>query len=109
MKILLINVLYGIGSTGKIVESLFNEYKKHGNDVRCIYGRRTTKKSKCIVKRTFEIESKIHHLISKISGNIYGGMPLSTSRILRYIKKYNPDIVHLHCLNGYFVNIYKSC
>lgn len=34
-------------------------------------------------------------------------MPLSTRRICFLIKKVKPDIVHLHCLNGYFVNVYQ--
>ena len=38
---------------------------------------------------------------------MYGGMHLSTSRIIRRIKKIDPDVIHLHCLNGYFVNIYR--
>ena len=32
---------------------------------------------------------------------------IETRRIIKYINKFNPDIVHLHCINGYFCNIYK--
>ena len=32
---------------------------------------------------------------------------LSTNRLIRVIKNERPDVVHLHCINGYFVNIYK--
>ncbi len=108
MKILLVNVTYGKGSTGKIVESLYNQYLSDGHDVYCVYGRHSTiKDNKRIIKSGYEIESKFWHALSKISGNLYGGMPLSTNRLKRIIKKINPDIVHLHCLNGFFVNIYS--
>lgn len=107
MKILLINVTYGIGSTGKIVESLYNSYSEQGHDVRVIYGRHSNSKDPSVMKGCFELESKIHHAFSKLSGNLYGGMHLSTLKIKRLIKKINPDAVHLHCLNGYFVNIYS--
>ena len=107
MKILLINVTYGIGSTGKIVESLYENYTKLGHDVRVIFGRHSNKTDPAIIKGGFEFESKIYHFFSRFSGNLYGGMPLSTLKIKRLIKKINPDVVHLHCINGFCVNVYS--
>ena len=109
MRVLLINVNYGIGSTGKIVESLFNYYSKQRDlETYCIYGRHSTQNNiKNIYKSCFEIESKFWHFLSKISGNLYGGMPISTFRIKSLIRRIKPDIVHLHCLNGFFVNVYS--
>lgn len=110
MKILLINGVYKKGSTGNIVETLFNGYKQEGHDPYLIYGRGDRKyvsNSNHIYNKTLEIESKIHHLFSLFTGNMYGGMHISTYRITKLIKKINPDVVHLHCLNGYFVNIYS--
>lgn len=108
MKILLINAVYGIGSTGKIVQSLYEEYKKSGHIVGCFYGRHSIEGTDSTIRKcAFEIESKIHHLISKITGNMYGGMHFSTKKLIRMIEKFNPDVIHLHILNGYFVNVYK--
>lgn len=107
MKILLINVSFGIGSTGKIVQSLFNEFNKLGHDTYAIYGRYTNTVDAKIIKSGIELESKFWHLLSIFSGNLYGGMSLSTIKIKKIIKKINPDVVHLHCINGYFVNIYS--
>ena len=105
MKILLINNVYKKGSTGKIVDSLFHEFKKE-NDVYLIYGRGSKVNEKNVFKKTFELESKIHHFFSLFTGNMFGGMFFSTQRIIRTIKKIKPDVINLHCLNGYFVNIY---
>ena len=107
MKILLINGVKSKGSTGNIVTSLFNAYKELGHDTHLIYGRGPKVKEDNVYKPTLELESKIHHLISLFTGNMYGGMYISTRRIISRIKKINPDVIHLHCLNGYFVNIYK--
>lgn len=107
MKILLINNVFRKGSTGNIVGSLFLEYKKQGHDVSVIYGRGKKNKEENIYKKTYELESKIHHFSSLFTGNMYGGMPISTHRIITQIKKIKPDVVNLHCMNGYFVNIYK--
>lgn len=109
MRILVINVVYGYGSTGIIVKNLCEYYKRRGNEVYVLYGRGKAAKDHNInlKKCSFEVESKFHHFLSLITGNLYGGMHISTLRIERYIKKIKPDLIHLHCLNGFFVNIYK--
>ena len=44
MKILLINSVLGIGSTGRIVQSLYNFFKGEGHDVKVAYGRNRCEK-----------------------------------------------------------------
>jgi len=105
MKIVLINVVYKKGSTGVITRDLAEAYRKDGNDVYVLYGRGQKVREPKVCKTAYELESSFQHAISRISGNMYGGMPLSTMRIKRMINMINPDVVHLHCLNGYFVNI----
>ena len=107
MRILLLNVTYGIGSTGRIVKCLHKEYLKLGYECKVLVGRKSDFYNSRIIKLSLELESKIHHAISRITGNLYGGMFFSTHRIIKFIKKEKPDIVHLHCVNGFFVNVYK--
>lgn len=107
MKILLINVTYGIGSTGKIVETLHNKFLELNHDSYVIAGRKTTCTNNRIFKFTSDFESKFWHLISKFTGNLYSVCPIGTRKIIRFIKRVKPDVVHLHCLNGFFVNIPK--
>lgn len=109
MKILVINVVYEYGSTGVIVKNLCDYYKEAGNDVFVISGRgkRHSGKDYPVYKLTSELESKFFHFLSLFSGNLYGGMPFSTKKIIKKIKAINPDVVHLHCINGFFVNLYK--
>ena len=107
MKILSINVSYGIGSTGKIVESLHNRFLELGHDSYVLVGRNTNVLSNNVVKLTSEIESKTWHFFSKFTGNLYCVCPISTNKIIKFIKNIKPDVVHLHCLNGFFVNIPK--
>lgn len=105
MKIISINVSYGTGSTGKIVEALHKRFLKTGHNSYVIVGRKTTVLNEKIIKLTNELESKIWHLLSKFTGNLYNVCPISTWRIIRFIKKSKPDVVHLHCLNGFFLDI----
>lgn len=106
MKILVVNVVAYKGSTGNITSTLVKEYRALGHEVFYIYGRGEKIDEPNTYKCCYELESKIHHFFANFNDNIYGGMPLSTLKLKRYINKLNPDVIHLHCLNGYFVNIY---
>lgn len=107
MKVLQINCVYGKGSTGYIVQSLHKEYLKRGTESVVLYGRGEKTDEKNVYKVCSEAYAKINNLFSRISGFVYGGCFLSTRKILKIIKKENPSVVHLHCLNGYFVNVYN--
>lgn len=107
MKVLQINCVYKTGSTGKIVYDLHKTYLNKNIKSYIVYGRGGLLKEKNIFKTSTELEAKLNNLISRINGRIYGGCYFSTKKIIKMIKKINPDIVHLHCLNGYFVNVYK--
>jgi len=54
-----------------------------------------------------EICAKANNLFSRIRGTMYGGCFPETELLIRILKKEKPDVVHLQCINGYFVNIYK--
>ena len=107
MKVLQINCVYGTGSTGRIVESLHLYYQKKKIISKVIYGRGNKPTNLDIYKCASEFSSKGRNLISRFNGNLYGMGNIETKRIIKYINKFNPDIVHLHCINGYFCNIYK--
>lgn len=73
------------------------------------YGRdrRHREPEKGIYKFCREWEGDLHHLCSRYFGGLsYGGNPVSTRRLFAIIRKEQPDIVHLHCINGFCVNIY---
>lgn len=107
MKVLQINVVYGNGSTGKIVKDLNEEYINKNIKSSVIYGRGVKVKESNINKASPEWLLKLQSLRSRITGYNYSGCIHSTKKIIEQIKKTKPDIVHLHCINGYFVNIYK--
>lgn len=107
MKILQVNCVYNSGSTGKIVADVHNELKKNGIESVVCYGRGAKVSEPHVYKTCGELYSKFNNLLSRITGIMYGGCLFSTNRLISIIKKEKPDIVHLHCINGYFVNIYR--
>lgn len=107
MNVLQINVVYNKGSTGKIVYDIHRNLVDNGIDSVVCYGRGLEINEQGIYKTAPEIVMKLQSLRSKLTGYNYAGCLLSTHNLINIIKKENPDVVHLHCLNGYFVNIYK--
>lgn len=107
MKVLQVNCVYNKGSSGKIVADMHNTLQKNGVESVVCYGRGKWIREKNIIKTCPEIYSKANHLLTYFTGVMYGGCHLSTDYLISVIKKEKPDVVHLHCINGYFVNIYR--
>lgn len=107
MKLILINVVYNNGSTGKVVKDIHQSALSLGIDALAYYGRLNRIREKGVYKFCTEFEAAVQKIWNKAGGLMYGGSPFSTWRLISRIKKERPDIVHLHCINGYCVNIYK--
>lgn len=107
MKILQVNCVYKKGSTGKITYDIHSELLKRGIESVVCYGRGEKINEPHVYKTCGEVYSKINHLLSEFTGVMYGGCFFSTNKLIKIIKKEKPDVVHLQCINGYFVNIYR--
>ena len=107
MKILQVNCVYNTGSTGKIVADIHRELQDRSYESVVCYGRGTKVDEPNVYKTCGEIYSKLNNLVTRFTGIMYGGCWFSTNKLISIIKKEKPDIVHLHCINGYFVNIYR--
>ena len=107
MKILQINTVYKAGSTGKLVYEIHNQLLKTGQESFVIYGRGNTYSEANVYKTSPNWEGKLQALYARISGDFYGGAYYSTFQLLKKVKEISPDIVHIHLMNGNFVNNYK--
>ncbi|MBE7027139.1 MAG: glycosyltransferase [Ruminococcaceae bacterium] len=107
MKILQINCVYNSGSTGKIVYDISNTLKQKGFDSVVCYGRGKKVSEPNVYKVSTEFEAKIHSLLARLFGVQFGFSPIATAKTINIIKKEKPDVVHLHCLNGNFINVYR--
>ena len=105
MKILHVNVVYGVGSTGKIVYDIHTSLLERGYESVVLYGRGNKVDEDNVYKTSTDIAVIYNALKSRVIGIPYSGSFLSTNKIINIIKKENPDIVHLQCINGHFVNI----
>lgn len=105
MKVLLIDVNCKHSSTGKIVYDLYKRLLEDGHEAAVCYGRGEIIKEKNIYKFGLDWETVLHAGLSRITG-LNGCYSLfSTKRLIRYIESFDPDVIHIHELHAYFVNI----
>ena len=107
MKILQINNVYDFGSTGKITRDIHHGLLDKGYESVVYYGRRYKTDDPSVYKICSELYGKAQNGLYQFTGIQFGGCILSTHRLLKAIRREKPDVVHLQCLNGHFVNIYR--
>ena len=105
MRVLLIDVNCKTGSTGKIVYDLYTQLKANGDEAAICYGRGKKIKEDNIFKFGLDLETLFHAFMTRLTGYTGCFSYFSTRRLTRFIKKFKPDVVHIHELHAYFVNI----
>ena len=102
-KLVEINVVCN-GSTGKIMCDIAKEANNNNIETYCFYGRGNPNKNvNCIkIGNTFSVY--FHVLIARLGFNGRGSY-FSTKKLVKQIKKINPDIIHLHNIHGYYINL----
>ena len=103
-RILFINTVC-TGSTGGICRNLYDLANDAGYECCIAYGRGEDVDG----YNTYRIGNKFsifyHVLKTRIFDACGLGSKNATLRLIQYIENYNPDIIHIHNLHGYYINI----
>lgn len=108
MKVLLINSVCGIGSTGKICAGIAQQYEKEGHEVKIAYGRDGTvpeKFQRFAVRIGTDLDVKIHGVRSRLLDDHGFASVNATRKFLAWAQEYDPDVLWLHNIHGYYINI----
>lgn len=107
MKILMINSVCGIRSTGRICTDIADELSKQGHTVKIAYGRETVpeKYQKYAVRIGSDLNVKVDALTTRIFDNAGFNSKNATKKFLEWVKEYDPDVIHLHNIHGYYINL----
>lgn len=105
MKVLQINSVCGYGSTGRIATNLYDALKQEGHDCVIAYGRGTAPEGYKTIKIDSEWEVRLHGLKTRLTDREGFGSRKATERFIKKVKAYDPDVIHLHNLHGYYINI----
>lgn len=105
MRILFINTTCGVGSHGRICGELAEDYEKQGYECKIAYGRACSDKySKYGYKIGNRISVFFDVLITRLFDAHEYSCSVATKKFLKWADKYNPDIVWLHNIHGYYIN-----
>lgn len=105
MKILMINSVCGYGSTGKIVADLARGIEKSGDECWIAYGRGGAPEDLHTYRIGDDLGVYMHGVLSRIMDKHGFYSSYATKTFIRWMKQYNPDVIHLHNLHGYYINI----
>ena len=104
MKILQINAVYGTGSTGRIVAELDRALQEQGIESLVVTPKSNVPKNNiCIIGS--RLDRKIHGFWSRLSGKQGHFSKGATKKLIRYMEKQRPDVVHLHNLHGNYIHL----
>ncbi|MGL5245495.1 MAG: glycosyltransferase [Sarcina sp.] len=105
MKVLQINSVCGVGSTGRIVTDLYKILEKRGHKCVIAYGRGNASKDINSIKIGNDIDIYKHVAETRLFDKHGFASLNATKRFIQQIEKYDPDIIHLHNIHGYYINI----
>lgn len=107
MKVLIINAVCGTGSTGRIVSDMYSLLTQQGNDVKVAYGIGCAKgvPEKDCIKISSKIDYYVHNALSRITDRAGFYSMRHTLKLIRFMDEFHPDLVQLHNIHGYYINI----
>lgn len=103
MKLCLINVTYKSGSTGRLTYQLHRYATEHGAQSSIVFGYGDQNAAD-----GFSMYSKwgthLHSFLSRKLCMQGLGSYIQTGRLVRYLKRTDPDVIHLHNIHGHYMH-----
>lgn len=103
--VLQINSVVAFGSTGRGTEELGQVSLANGWDSYIAYGRIDRPSKSKLIKIGTDWDIKLHGLKTRLFDHHGLGSRKATEKLVDQINKIKPDIIHLHNLHGYYLNI----
>lgn len=104
MKIVQINSVLNLGSTGRIAEQIGQTAINRGHASHIAYGHRSQKSVSDTYKISGFTDSAIHGLVSSFLDGQGLGSQKATKRFVTWLDQIGPDALGLHNIHGYFLN-----
>lgn len=105
MRVLQINSVCGIGSTGRIATDIDKLLKEQGHESYIAYGRDLPKNCDTSIRIGNRFDNYMHVAKTRMFDKHGFGSKKATKSLIANIDKLNPDIIHLHNIHGYYINI----
>ena len=103
-RILFINSVCN-GSTGTICKNLYKAAKEAGHTCCIAYGRGNAPEGFNTIKIGNQLDIYLHVLKARLFDASGFGSKKATKSFIKQIEEFKPDVIHLHNIHGYYVNI----
>jgi len=104
-KLLQINSVVNSGSTGRIAEEIGQIAIAAGWESYIAYGRHARTSQSKLIKIGSDWDIRMHGLQTRLFDRHGLASIAATREFVEQIKKIKPDIIHLHNIHGYYINI----
>lgn len=105
VKVLQINSVCGIGSTGRIATDIHRTLIEQGHESYIAYGRELPKNCDNTIKIGTKFDNYVHVAKTRILDKHGFGSKKATNEFIKKVKELDPDVIHLHNIHGYYINI----
>jgi len=105
IKLLQIVVEGNTGSTGTIAEAIGGMALSYGWESYIAHGRYPRKSTSKIIRIGTDLDVYLHGIETRLFDRHGLGSRRATKKLVVQISEINPDIIHLHHLHGYYINI----
>lgn len=105
MKLLQISSMVNIGSVGRIAEQIGQRALAKGWESYIAYGRASAPSESKTIKIGGKCDLISHGILTRITDRHALGSQRATLQLIKEIEQIAPDIIQLHNLHGYFINI----
>ncbi|MBU3851914.1 MAG: glycosyltransferase [Candidatus Paralactobacillus gallistercoris] len=106
MRLLEINSVVNFGSTGKIVSDLALYAQHHGAEVLVCYGRGQAQAPFALYRIG---RGKLNFYEAALETRLFDNAGFAsrypTKKLIKVIDQFQPDVIHLHNLHGYYINV----
>lgn len=105
LKVLQINTVCGSGSVGRITVDIVHALEEAGDEGMIAFGRRQAPEGVKTWKFGTNLDMGVHVLHTFFKGEHGFASSKQTARLIEKIKEYDPDIIHLHNIHGFYLDV----
>lgn len=104
MKVVQINH-FSYKAAGSIMMNLHNEMLKRGIDSYVVWGRGREAQNEHEYYMDDKLGVNLHALYTRLTDRTGFASIKSTEKLINKLEEIQPDIIHLHCVHGYYINL----
>ncbi len=106
MRVFQLNTFCGVKSTGRIATDIAKLLEKEGHECRVGFGAEDapSEYGRFAVRVGGPVERKLHGALRKLLDGEGYGSHVGTLALIRKMKRFQPDVVHLHNIHGCYLN-----